>query len=86
MIFHLYSLRIKYSIENKKSLFNLLSNFKQILVKLNKLRNTETLLKDSTGFRLMFEDSVMYIDELSWMEQIETFCGENPLGIVLAQM
>ena len=32
----------------------------------------------------MFEDSVMYIDELSWMEQIETFCGENPLGIVLA--
>ena len=28
MIFHLYSLRIKYAVQNKKSLFNLLSNFK----------------------------------------------------------
>lgn len=63
MIFHLYSLRIKYAVQNKKSLFNLLSNFKQRLVKLNKLRNTETLLKDSTGFRLMFKDTVMCIDE-----------------------
>lgn len=63
MIFHVYSLRIKYAVQNKKSFFNLLSNFKQRLVKLNKLRNTEALLKDSTGFRLMFEDTVMCIDE-----------------------